>query len=408
MTSRKTKRNVKGRVKKEGKKTKQETKVIYVEKPMGIGAQIGDSLQKFGTSLFTKFMGTGDYVCNDLCQNIKSNSMMRGSEAKAVKMTSDRSTYVFEHSEFVTDIISSGTIGAFNVNTFTMNPANAALFPFLSQFSYNFEAYELEGLLFRYVSTSGESVAGTNTAIGSVMANFEYDSLDANFVSKQQMLQYDDTVDCRTSENLIVGVECDKSRLPTFTNKLYVGTPPAGSDPKTYNFGNFAIATQGLQAANVTVGELWVNYRIKFHIAKQSLQLPSTYKISTSSATAGGNYTGQQIHTGNLQVVNNGNNIVINNAIVGAKYQFTFNCYCGTSGSWSYAPSSFFGTDGVNLLENESQSVVAAGNASNNFIIVATQIALQTTIGVNDIITAAPAEPFSVDVLINQLDVNVY
>jgi hypothetical protein len=205
-----------------------------------------------------------------------------------------------------------------------------------------------------------------------------------------------------------VGVECDKSRLPTFTNKLYVGTPPAGSDAKTYNFGNFAIATQGLQAANVTVGELWVNYRIKFHIAKQSLQLPSTYKISTSNATVGGNYTGQSVYTGNLQVVNSGNAITINNAIVGAKYQFTFNCFCTTSGSWGYNNTAFFGTDGVNLLENESQSVVGAGNSSNNFIIVATQVAVSTSIGVNDIITVAPADVFSVDVLINQLDVNVY
>lgn len=323
---------------KQKQKQKTKTKVVYVDKPvppMSIGAQIGDSLQKLGTSLFTKFMGTGDYTCNDMCYNVKSNALIKGSEAKAVRMSSDKSTFIFEHTEYIQDIVTSSTAGAFNANSFTLNPSNVTTFPWLSQLANSFETYELDGLIFRFVSTSGESVASTNTAIGTVMGTFVYDSLDPIFVSKQQFLQYDDTVDCKFSQSFICGVECDSNIIPSFSKKLYIGTPPANSDPKTYNYGNFVIATSGGQAASTTIGELWVSYRIKCHITKQSNYLPGQIHVSSAYTTPSVPFQTVNYVLGSIPYTLTSTTLTLNNLLVDVPYVLSYWISAGTTGNWT-------------------------------------------------------------------------
>jgi len=51
---------------------------------------------------------------------------------------------------------------------------------------------------------------------------------------------------------------------------LYVrsGAVPANADIKLYDLGFFQLSTQGQQAANVNLGELWVSYDIAFYKPK--------------------------------------------------------------------------------------------------------------------------------------------
>lgn len=282
----KGKNNKKNSKPQKNKKNRQQPQVVYVKQPqLSIGAQIGDKLQKLGTSLFTRFMGTGDYISNEGAPQVKMNALIKGSDAKAVRMGSDKSTFIFEHSEYIGDVISSATPGAFSSTSYVCNPLNSVSFPWLANLAGSFETYEVVGLIYRFVSTSGDAVGSTNTALGTVMGTFVYDSMDPDFVSKQQMLQYDDTVSCKTSSNFICGVECDPSRLPTYSNKLYVGVPPQGADPKFYNFGNFVIATSGMQAASVTIGELYVNYVIRMHVTKDTNYVTGSAHVQTTTDT---------------------------------------------------------------------------------------------------------------------------
>ena len=53
---------------------------------------------------------------------------------------------------------------------------------------------------------------------------------------------------------------------------------PSGSDRRLYDFGNFQIATIGLQGTSVNVGELWVTYEIELFkpkvITEDGLYIP--------------------------------------------------------------------------------------------------------------------------------------
>jgi hypothetical protein len=68
--------------------------------------------------------------------------------------------------EFIGDIITSSTAGAFSANTFYVNPGNANTFPWLSNVALQFESYTCHGLLFEYRTMSSDSLNSTNTALG--------------------------------------------------------------------------------------------------------------------------------------------------------------------------------------------------------------------------------------------------
>jgi len=205
-------------------------------------------------------MGKGDYKLQDNLPSIRKNSLFQNGMNQPPSFAGG-ATFIFEHSEYITDIVSSSSANTFKTQTFTCNPANATSFPWLSNIATNFESYEIEGMIYRYESTCGNSVASTNTSLGTTMGYFAYDTLDATALSKNVLMQYEGAVDAVTSNSFLIGVECDKSKL--VSPRLYVGTPPAGSDAKSYNWGNLVIATSGLQGTSVTVGELYVHYRIK-------------------------------------------------------------------------------------------------------------------------------------------------
>lgn len=246
-------------------KRKVKTKVVYKDKPMSVGAMIGDGLQKIGTSIFNRITGSGDYKMSPNIGMIKQNALFNNAKNQPISFSSGMSSFVFEHSEYIGDVISSSISGGFEIDSFDVSPSDSKCFPWLSNIAENFQQYEIEGMIFRFESTSGQSVASTNTALGNVMAFFSYDYSDPFPTSKQALLQYDGCVDARASESFLVGVECAKESLPF--NKLYIGKPGPGSDPRMNYKGKFVIASNGIPGPAVNLGELWVHYRIRMNIA---------------------------------------------------------------------------------------------------------------------------------------------
>jgi len=393
------------------KKTQTQVRTVYVDKPIpSIGAQIGDKLQKLGESLFTRFMGTGDYSVNDGCMDVSKNALIKGSEARAVKMGSDKGTFVFEHSEYIGDVVTSSTIGAFSSTSYTINPQSNTTFPWLSNLAPNFESYEIEGMLFRFESTSGESVASTNTAIGSVMGTVQYDALDPAFVSKQQLLQYDNTVDCRFSKNFICGVECDTTKLPVPLRKLYIGPVAAGADAKFYNYGTFVVATQGAQAASVNIGELWVSYRIRFYITKDTNYAVGSSHFATNSGNVSASpYTNVKSNQGTLTpVATGGSTLTYNNVQVGAYYLLTIVQTASASSTFTSSSVTLTGFSLIALINADisSSSVDSTITAQTAANYVATLKCTSPTAS----ISGAPyncTNTFSVDVFLSQLDSSI-
>lgn len=69
------------------------------------------------------------------------------------------------HREYVGDVV-SGPSNSFTYKTYSLNPGNSSLFPWLSVISENFESYKFHGLVFEFKSMSADALNSTNTALG--------------------------------------------------------------------------------------------------------------------------------------------------------------------------------------------------------------------------------------------------
>lgn len=224
------------------------------------GAKLGEKLGSY-LHYIGKIFGSGDYVTS--ASQVKTNTLVNSSQIPA--FTHGKSSVRIQHREFLGDLISSATPGQFEIKDFQINPGLEATFPWLSQVvGNNFQQYRIHGMVFEFRSMSADALNSTNTALGSVVMATDYDSTDLRFTGKAQMENTEFGVSCKPSACMIHAIECDKKQ--TTISELYMrtGPPPGNSDIRLYDLGRFSIATVGMQAASVNLGELWVSYDMEF------------------------------------------------------------------------------------------------------------------------------------------------
>lgn len=197
--------------------------------------------------------GFGDYTLNK-------NSLM-GQGPPIVTNAKDRS-FIFRHREYISDI--TATID-FSVNEFTINPSDINTFPWLAQLASSWEQYKFEGLLFEFKTMSSPNVlsASATTALGTVIMATQYDVLDGPFANKREMENYEFASSTVPYKSMIHPVEC--ARKETTLTELYIrdGPLPDSADPRFYDLGKLSIATQGMQADEGVIGELWATYELR-------------------------------------------------------------------------------------------------------------------------------------------------
>lgn len=244
-----------------------------------LGGPVGGLLGSAAGKLVANVTGYGDYKVNR-------NSLVTGSPVPTFREGGDG--VVISHREFLTNV--AGSV-AFALTSFRINPGLVTTFPWLSRLAQNFEEYEMEGLLFQYRPTSGSAVSSTSSALGAVIMATDYDVLNPNFATKQQMESYQYSTSTVPFAALLHPVEC--ARRKNVLDNLYVrsSAPPAEADPRMYDLGNFQIATEGMQTV-YTVGELWVTYHVRFRKPRLSftdIQLAYTHikESPANSATTG-------------------------------------------------------------------------------------------------------------------------
>lgn len=173
---------------------------------------------------------------------------------------------LIEHREYLGDIITSATAGAFKIDTFALNPSEINTFPWLSQLATNnFQQYIMEGLKFEFKSFSADALNSTNTALGAVFAAINYDYNDPDFTSRQQIENSDWSSCSKPSESFDVWVECKRS-VTGNGGLFYIVNGsgiPTGTDAKQYYMGKLSIASQGMQGTSVNIGSLYVTYKIR-------------------------------------------------------------------------------------------------------------------------------------------------
>lgn len=251
---------------------------------------------------------------------------------------------VITHREYLGDIISSNTAGAFKMQSFALNPSELNTFPWLSNIVQpNYQQYKFDGLVFEFKSFSADALNSTNTALGSVFSCINYDYTDTDLTSRYEVENTDWSASCKPSENMIIPVEC-KPNQTGMNGLLYVingNTVPANADPKMYYLGKMWIGTTGFQGTNVNIGSLYVTYKIRLY--KPVMTRPISNALVYAQAREGTFGASLMFGTGNwsspyncdaLGVTYAGSTMVINQKrlVVGQVYQLTV-VWTGSAGS---------------------------------------------------------------------------
>lgn len=188
------------------------------------------------------------------------------------------------HREFVGPVVSSATAGAFTNEAFVIQPGLGASFPWLSLIAHAFSSYRLKGMLFEFVSSSGDSVGSTNTALGSVIMATNYNSNDAEYATLSQMLNSEYSVAEKPSRNIRHYIECGEGTQ--HVDEYFVRSNAvleSGQNSNLYDFATFQIASNGCPGAGVTLGNLYVSYDIEL-LKPQVEAAPGSQILSASWA----------------------------------------------------------------------------------------------------------------------------
>lgn len=165
--------------------------------------------------------------------------------------------------EYLGDVFTSTTAGAFKNTVFEFNPG--VFLYWGKHLAALFQQWKLEGAMVYFKSRSSSYTA--TTTLGTVMICMDYNPHNTAFVNKQQMQETTGCVACSIDQNCTMGVECDPKMTVSPIKYVRTGALPAGEDSHLYDMGKLQIATSGC-AANVNIGELYISYHLTYYKPK--------------------------------------------------------------------------------------------------------------------------------------------
>ena len=202
-------------------------------------------------------------------------SLVTKTRVPAIKATTRGVVVV--HREYIQDVTAADA--NFRNNTFSVNPGLATTFPWLSAIAGRFESYLFRRLHFIY-----EPICPTTTP-GAVMMAIDYDAVDAAPTTKVVLMAYRGAV--RSAPWNITRFDATRGDLRKFGIQRFVrtGANPTGTDLKTYDVGNFQLATQNTPAGATTLGELYVEYEVEFFTPQIPTSLTRSQRNVTQTAS---------------------------------------------------------------------------------------------------------------------------
>jgi len=185
----------------------------------------------------------------------------------------------------VTGGISFPTSFTPGVTSFQVNPGLSKLYPWLSPQAVQYEQYRIHSQKFIFVPYVSTAIAGD------VMMMMDYNVLDPPPTTEAQFLDHPGAVigsvwECQE-------FRCQPASMHAIGPRKFVRPCAVAGDLKTYDCGNFYIATNNVSAGTSSVGKLFVEYDIEF-FTPQLVPSPATTPSGTSLYAA----TGQALSTG--------------------------------------------------------------------------------------------------------------
>lgn len=271
----------------------------------GVGHSLGGAL--------SKWLGSGDYTVgtNSIVRQMKSSQSIP-------MMHNDGQSITVRHKEYLGEI--PGTTGYTVFDSFGLNPGNSRTFPWLSRIASNFQEYKFKGVVFHYIPTSGNAVAGTGAPLGSVMIQTSYRATDTAPTSKLEMLNEYNSSEAVPSETFAHPVECDPKENPFNIQYVRNGAVPEGDSTMMYDLGTTYVATSG-QAGTTILGDLWVTYEVELKKPLLTSNVTSDgkagYLTFNTPPTTGSFFTGVPVTGGNVAITATGKTITMPRGSVG-------------------------------------------------------------------------------------------
>lgn len=225
------------------------------------GQYAGRILGAAAGSGFESLTGLGAYDPS----RIRSNVFLKGDPPAIRNEPALEGATIIRHREYIGDLISASTANTFQVQSFSLNPAQSQTYPWLSQIASQYEEYMPMGVVFEFKSTCSDAIASsTDLALGTVTMATQYDSTNPPFSSLQQMLNYEYAQSGKVSESFLHMIECDPRQSPL--TRLYTrpGDVPGNADIRLYDFGTFYISSSGLQGTSINLGQIWISFQYAF------------------------------------------------------------------------------------------------------------------------------------------------
>jgi hypothetical protein len=217
--------------------------------PLGMAA--GGMLGGAAGGLISGWSGNGDY-------KVSRNSMLSPNGQIAQFSSAGGQTIVVRHREFIGTL--AGSPGFTVQMALPINPGIDTTFPWLAPIASKFQQYQVKGMVYQYLPTSG-TFNGSTAALGAVMFQTTYRATDTAPASKVELLNEYWSSENVASNTLLHAIECNPKENPF--NVHYVRTNEITSgEPLMYDIGKTFIATQGMNDT-ATVGDIWVTYEIE-------------------------------------------------------------------------------------------------------------------------------------------------
>ena len=241
-----------------------------------------------------------------------SNSLIKGSTNSIAKFSSGKSedgSLTVSHKEYICDVQGSTSETSFNLTNYLINPGNPTLFPWLSQIAQNYDEYMFYGLIFHFRSTCTDN-STSSAQLGTLIMAANYNSSAANFVNKQQMMEYAGAVSVKISNDLQFGIECNPQKRGGNAIEYIApnGTAPINEDAKSYMLANLQLAVNSTQSSG-QIGELWCTYKVKLckpkYCVTNALCQPfvEAYNVAPFTTALGNNQSVPYLNTTAVQTL---------------------------------------------------------------------------------------------------------
>jgi hypothetical protein len=205
----------------------------------------------------------------------KKNSMLKngavqftpGGPPRVINTKKGEATVV-AHREYIGDLMSgtfvpTTTSTAYECLSYSLNPGNSQLFPWLSTVASNFQEWELQGALVELITEAADF--SSNFSIGNVMMAADYNPLAPMPQNKIDLLELEYSSSTKASNSLLMPIEC--ARVNNSLTHLFVAEDSdyQGTDARSFDLATIHIGTQGIPVEEAKLAEIWITYEVALY-----------------------------------------------------------------------------------------------------------------------------------------------